>query len=133
MKRRILSILLATVMVFTMIPLTAFATENDLMTLEELREENGAISIEAYNLGHGFLVEPSLYAKEGKSVGDITVDFLESNGLTYSGSTSYFSGMEFDDTLAPEYPEYLEPYLGELEESGDGDGMLSEFDYSMYA
>ena len=133
MNKRILSILLAAVMVFTMIPLTAFATENDLMTLEELREENGAISIEAYNLGHGFLVEPSLYAKEGKSVGDITVDFLESNGLTYSGSTSYFSGMEFDDTLAPEYPEYLEPYLGELEESGDGDGMLSEFDYSQYA
>ena len=133
MNKRILSILLAIVMVFTMIPLTAFATENDLMTLEELREENGAISIEAYNIGQGFLVEPSLYAKEGKSVGDITVDFLESNGLTYSGSTSYFSGMEFDDTLAPEYPEYLEPYLGELEESGDGDGMLSEFDYSQYA
>ena len=133
MNKRILSILLAAIMVFTMIPLTAFATENDLMTLEELREENGAISIEAYNLGHGFLVEPSLYEKEGKSVGDITVDFLENNGLTYSGSTSYFSGMEFDDTLAPEYPEYLEPYLGELEESGDGDGMLSEFDYSMYA
>ena len=133
MNKRILSILLAVIMVFTMIPLTAFATENDLMTLEELREQNGAISIEAYNLGHGFLVEPSLYEKEGKSVGDITVDFLESNGLTYSGSTSYFSGMEFDDTLAPEYPEYLEPYLGELEECGDGDGMLAEFDYSMYA
>ena len=133
MNKRILSILLAVIMVFTMIPLTAFATESTLMTLEELREQNGAISVEAYNIGQGFLVEPSLYAKEGKSVGDITVNFLESNGLTYSGSTSYFSGMEFDDTLAPEYPEYLEPYLGELEESGDGDGMLSEFDYSMYA
>ena len=133
MNKRILSVLLAIIMVFTMIPMTVAATENSLMTLEQLREENGAISIEAYNLGHAFLVEPSLYAKEGKSVGDITVDFLESNGLTYSGSTSYFSGMEFDDTLAPNYPEYLEPYLGELEDSGDGDGMLAEFDYSMYA
>ena len=133
MNKRFLSILLAIVMVFTMIPLTAFATENTLMTLEELREQNGAISVEAYNIGQGFLVEPSLYAKEGKSVGDITVDFLESNGLTYNGSTSYFSGFEFDDTIAPEYPEYLEPYIGELSDSGDGDGMLSEFDYSQYA
>ena len=133
MNKRILSLLLAIVMVFTMIPLTAFATENTLMTLEELREQNGAISVEAYNIGQGFLVEPSLYAKEGKSVGDITVDFLESNGLTYNGSTSYFSGFEFDDTIAPEYPEYLEPYIGELSDSGDGDGMLSEFDYSQYA
>lgn len=133
MNKRILSLLLAIVMVFTMIPLTAFATENTLMTLEELREQNGAISVEAYNIGQGFLVEPSLYAKEGESVGDITVDFLESNGLTYNGSTSYFSGFEFDDTIAPEYPEYLEPYIGELSDSGDGDGMLSEFDYSQYA
>ena len=133
MNKRILSLLLAIVMVFTMIPLTAFATENTLMALEELREQNGAISVEAYNIGQGFLVEPSLYAKEGKSVGDITVDFLESNGLTYNGSTSYFSGFEFDDTIAPEYPEYLEPYIGELSDSGDGDGMLSEFDYSQYA
>ncbi len=133
MKKRILSFFLALTMFFTMIPLMSFANAESLMTLDELREEFGSISIEAYNLGHGFLVKPSLYAKEGKSVGDITVDFLESNGLTYSGSTSYFSGMEFDDTLAPVYPEYLEPYLGELEESGDGDGMLSEFDYSMYA
>ena len=133
MNKRILSILLAAVMVFTMIPLTAVATENTFMTLEELREEYGAISIEAYNLGHGFLVEPSLYAKEGKSVGDITVDFLESNGLTYAGDTSYFSGFEFDDTVAPEYPEYLEPYMGELWDSGDGNGMLAEFDYSQYA
>ena len=78
-------------------------------------------------------IEPSLYAKEGKSVGDITVDFLESNGLTYAGDTSYFSGFEFDDTVAPEYPEYLEPYMGELWDSGDGNGMLAEFDYSQYA
>ncbi len=133
MNKRILSVLLAVVMMITMIPLTTVATENTLLTLEQLREQNGAISIEAYNLGQGFLVEPSLYAKEGKSVGDITVDFLESNGLTYEGSTSYFSGMEFDDTTPPEYPEYLEPYLGELYDSGDGNGMLSECDYSPYA
>ena len=134
MTTKVVAMLIAIIMVASMFPVAIFATEEDtLLTVEELREQYGAISIEAYNLGHGFLVEPSLYAKEGKSVGDITVDFLETNGLTYSVSTSYFSGMEFDDTVAPEYPAYLEPYLGELEESGNGDGMLSEFDYSQYA
>ena len=133
MKKRIFSIILAVLTVFTAIPLTAFANDTPPMTLEQLRALNGAISVEAYNIGQSFLIEPSLYTKEGKSVGDITVSFLESNGLTYVGSTSYFSGFEFDDTVAPQYPEYLEPYSGELEESGDGDGMLSEFDYSQYA
>ena len=66
MNKRILSILLAVIMVFTMIPLTAFATENTLMSLEQLREQNGAITVEAYNIGQGFLVEPSLYSKGGK-------------------------------------------------------------------
>ena len=133
MNKRFLSILLAVVMVFTMIPLTAFANGNALLTLEELREEKGAITVEAYNIGHGFLVEPSLYTKEGKSTGDITVDFLTSKNINYQGSTSYFSGFEFDDTVAPQYPDYLEPYLGELNNEGDGNGYLAEFDYSQYA
>ena len=133
MKKRILSVILAIVMVFTMIPLTAVASENTLMTLEQLREQNGAITVEAYNIGQGFLVEPSLYSKEGKSTGDITVDFLTSKNINYQGSTSYFSGFEFDDTVAPQYPSYLEPYLGELDTTGDGNGYLAEFDYSQYA
>ncbi|MBP3560051.1 MAG: hypothetical protein J6K49_05235 [Clostridia bacterium] len=133
MNKKFLSILLAVVMVFTMIPLTAFANGNALLTLDELREEKGAITVEAYNIGYGFLVEPSLYDKEGKATGDITVDFLTSKGINYQGSTSYFSGFEFDDTLTPDYPSYLEPYLGELDSTGDGNGYLAEFDYSMYA
>lgn len=133
MKKKFLSVLLAVVMVFTMIPLTTFATGDPLMTLEQLREENGAITVEAYNIGQGFLVEPTLFKKDGRSTGDITVDFLTSKGVKYSGSTSYFSGFEFDDTVTPQYPEYLKPYLDELEQSGDGDGMLAEFDYSSYA
>lgn len=62
-----------------------------------------------------------------------TVDFLTSKNINYQGSTSYFSGFEFDDTVAPQYPSYLEPYLGELDTTGDGNGYLAEFDYSQYA
>lgn len=131
--KKLLSLFLALVMVLSLVPTTVFATEGEQLTLAELREENGAISVEAYNIGQGFLVEPSLYAKEGKSVGDITVDFLTSKNINYQGSTSYFSGFEFDDTVAPQSPSYLEPYLGELDTTGDGNGYLAEFDYSQYA
>ena len=132
--KKLLSLFLALVMVLSLVPTTVFATDTEeRLTLEELREQEGAITVEAYNIGQGFLIEPSLYAKEGKSVGDITVNFLESNGLTYRGDTSYFSGFEFDDTVAPQYPSYLEPYLGELDTTGDDDGYLSEFDYSPYS
>lgn len=131
--KKLLSLFLALVMVLSLVPTTVFATEGEKLTLAELREEYGAISVEAYNIGQGFLVEPSLYDKEGKSVGDITVDFLTSKNINYQGSTSYFSGFEFDDTVAPQYPSYLEPYLGELDTTGDGNGYLAEFDYSQYA
>ena len=131
--KKLLSLFLALVMVLSLVPTTVFATEGEKLTLAELREEYGAISVEAYNIGQGFLVEPSLYDKEGKSVGDITVDFLTSKNINYQGSTSYFSGFEFDDTVAPQYPSYLEPYLGELDTTGDGNGYLAEFDYSQKA
>ena len=130
---KMLAMLLAIVMVFVGFPTKAFADNSGVLTLEELRTEKGAITVEAYNIGQGFLLEPSLYDKEGKSVGDITVDYLTNNGLNFQGSTSYFSGFEFDDTTEAEYPSYLEPYSGELYTSGDGNGYLSEFDYSQSA
>ena len=130
---KIVSILLSIIMIAGILPVSVFATENTLMTLEELREQNGAITVEAYNIGQGFLVEPSLYSKGGKSTGDITVDFLTSKNINYQGSTSYFSGFEFDDTVAPQYPSYLEPYLDELDTTGDENGYLTEFDYSQYS
>ena len=133
MTMKIVSILLSIIMIAGILPVSVFATENTLMTLEELREQNGAITVEAYNIGQGFLVEPSLYSKGGKSTGDITVDFLTSKNIDYKGDTSYFGGFEFDDTVAPQYPSYLEPYLDELDTTGDDDGYLAEFDYSMYS
>jgi hypothetical protein len=77
--------------------------------------------VEAYNIGQGFLVEHSLYVKDGRSAGEITVDFLRSKHISYQGSTSYFGGFAFDDKIRAEYPDYLTPYLGELEAVGDGE------------
>ena len=131
--KKILAALLAVSVMLCLLPVTALGAEEEKLTLEELREKYGAITVEAYNIGQGFLVEPSLYSKNGRSAGEITVDFLASKGVSYQGSTSYFGGFAFNDKVQAEYPDYLTPYLGELESVGDGDGYLAEFDYSYYA
>ena len=132
MKQKFFSILLFVMVMVTMLPQVVFAN-GTVLTVEELREENGAISVEAYNIGQGFLVEPSLYSKDGRCTGEITVDVLASKNIGYKGSTSYFSGFQFDDTAMPQYPEYLEPYSADFDDIGDGNGYLEEFDYSWQA
>ena len=132
MKKIILRIML-TVMMVSMMSIQTFAADDRLLTLEELRTEKGAITVEAYNIGQGFLMEPTLFDKDGKSVGDITGIILEDKNIGYRGSTSYFTGLEFDDTIEATYPTYLEAYAGEFELEGDGDGYLGEFDYSYFA
>ena len=142
--KKILSMILALVLVLGLLPATAFAADSpNLMSLEELREVKGAFAVEAYNLGQGFLVEPSLYDKvSGKSVSEITGDILTSKNIEFRGDFSnegivtYFSGLKFDDSLEAQYPEYLQPLVdsGDISETNDDpDGILSEFDYSMYS
>ena len=64
MKSKLICIILSAILTVANLALIAFADTDSLMTLEELREENGAITVEAYNIGQGFLVEPTLYRKE---------------------------------------------------------------------
>lgn len=128
MNKKILGIIVVVTMLTAMLPIISNASEA-LMTLEELREVKGAITIEVYNIGQGFLMEPSLYDKEGKSTGDITVDALTRKNIAFQGDTSYFEGFEFNDKVSPVYPEYLEEFSGEFDSEGDGDGFLTEFDY----
>lgn len=144
--KKLLSLILALVMVLSLVPTTVFATEGEestLLTLEDLRAVKGAFTVEAYNLGQGFLVEPSLYDKaSGKSVSEITGNILISKNIEFRGDVSnegivtYFSGLAFDDSLEAQYPEYLQSLVdsGEISETNeDPDGILSEFDYSMYS
>ena len=130
MNNKFLSILILLVMLITCSPLTTFA---NTMTLDNLRENYGAISVEAYNIGYGFVVEPSLFPKEGKSVGEITLEVLTKKNIGYKGDISYFSGFEFDDTVEAQYPEYLTPYSSGFDRAGNGNGYLEEFDYSWSA
>ncbi len=131
MTKKLLSMILAVVMVLGLLPATVFATETSKLTLVELREQYGAITVEAYTIGQGFLVEPSLYEKEaGLTTAVITMELLESKNIDYRGDASYISGFAFDDTVAAEYPEYItDPSQYGLEEYADGDGYLCEFDY----
>ena len=74
MNRKVFSILISMIALVIMLPFRAIADTDALLTIEELRKEKGAITIEVYNIGQGFLLEPSLYDKEGKSTGDLGAD-----------------------------------------------------------
>ncbi len=132
MNRKFFSALLLAAILVTMLPSGSLAHENALLTLEELREEKGAITVEAYNIGQGFLLEPSLYDKNEKSTGDITAEVLESKNIDYLGDPSYFSGFSFDDTVEATYPEYLEEFSSFFT-TGDGNGYLEQLEYSEWA
>ena len=133
--KKILSMILTVVMVLGLLPATVFATDStNLMTLEDLRAVKGAFTVEAYNLGQGFLVEPSLYDKaSGKSVSEITGNILISKNIEFSGDISnegivtYFSGLAFDDSLEAQYPEYLQS----LVDSGEISASFSSFILSL--
>lgn len=141
MIKKTFCMILALVVVVGLLPASVFAADTTaLMTLEELRTVKGAFTVEAYNLGQGFLVEPSLYEKaEGKSTSQITGEILDSKDISFEGDinsdgiVTYFSGLEFDDSLEAQYPDYLLEYLnsGDISQTNDDpDGILSEFDYS---
>lgn len=144
MIKKTFCMILALVVVVGLLPASVFAADTTaLMTLEQLRTVKGAFTVEAYNLGQGFLVEPSLYEKaEGKSTAQITGEILNSKDISFDGDinsegiVTYFSGLEFDDSLEAQYPDYLQKPLddGEISQTNDDpDGFLSEFDYSMYS
>lgn len=134
--KKVLSLILVFVMVLGLLPATVFATEGEKLTLEQLREQKGAITVEAYTIGQGFLVEPTLYTKEpNKSTASITVELLNSKNIRYlaenseNGEFSYIGSFGFDDTIEVQFPSYIDPSIYDLG-SGDGDGFLSEFDYA---
>lgn len=141
MIKKTFCMILALVVVVGLLPASVFAADTTaLMTLEELRTVKGAFTVEAYNLGQGFLVEPSLYDKaEGKCTAQITGEVLTSKNISFEGDindegiVTYFSGLGFNDSLEADYPEYLQEYLdsGDISQiNEEPDGILSEFDYS---
>lgn len=103
------------------------------------------MSVEAFTLGWGYIVEPTLVPYvEGESVAIITDRLLNSLGIEYEGgslgSGFYFSRVECEQIIngeEPNVPEFLmeqfelNPGYWSGEESGDG--MLGEFDYSSLA
>ena len=84
--KRIVSLVMAVVMMMAILPVVSCAEDEGLLSLGELRQSYGAFTVEAYNIGYGFVVEPTLYLKEGKSTGDITVDVLENKNIAYRGN-----------------------------------------------
>ena len=149
MKKRILTWLLALVMVFSMLPTTALATDEP-----EDGEFRVVISMEGLTLGQGFYVEPRVYtldeintlvAKENYgpyteddlTAGIATLAMLIDNELEYTmtgtwDSTAYISGVMGLDTGTLNIPSIITENGGPSNEENDGsnDDYLGEFDYS---
>ena len=149
MKKRILTWLLALVMVFSMLPTTALATDEP-----EGGEFRVVISMEGLTLGQGFYVEPRVYtldeintlvAKENYgpyteddlTAGIATLAMLIDNELEYTmtgtwDSTAYVSGVKGLDTGTLNIPSIITENGGPSNEENDGnnDDYLGEFDYS---
>ena len=149
MKKRILTWLLALVMVFSMLPTTALATDEP-----EDGEFRVVISMEGLTLGQGFYVEPRVYtldeintlvAKENYgpyteddlTAGIATLAMLIDNELGYTmtgnwDSSAYISGVMGLDTGTLNIPSIITENGGPSNEENDGnkDDYLGEFDYS---
>lgn len=145
MKKRILSLLLAIVMIVSLLPTTAFAAETDEFTV--------VVSMEGLTLGQGLYVEPKAYtldeintliATEG--YGPYTEDTLTASmatlammidhGLAYENTGSWDSGMYLSavkdlDTGVVDIPAVITENGGPSNEENNGntDEYLGEFDY----
>ena len=148
MKKRILTWLLALVMVFSMLPTTALATDEP-----ENNEFRVVISMEGLTLGQGFYVEPRIYtldkinelvAKDGfgpyteddLTAGMATLAMFNDLNLEYTmtgtwDSSAYVSGVKGLDTGTLNIPSIITENGGPSNEENDGnpDDYLGEFDY----
>lgn len=152
MKKRILSLLLALMMVICLVPTTVFAEGE-----AESDEFRVVISIEGLTLGQGFYVEPRIYtlgkinelvAKDGfgpykedeLTAGMATLAMFNDLGLDYTKtgdwkSTAYVSGIKGIDKGKLNIPSVITENGGPSNEKNDGndDEYLGEFDYSSMA
>ena len=152
MKKRILTWLLALVMVFSMLPTTALATDEP-----EGGEFRVVISMEGLTLGQGFYVEPRIYtldkinelvAKDGfgpyteddLTAGIATLAMLIDNELEYTMTGTWESGAYLQkvrdiDSGEIDIPAIITENGGPSNEENDGndDDYLGEFDYDSMA
>ena len=148
MKKRILTWLLALVMVFSMLPTTALATDEP-----EDGEFRVVISMEGLTLGQGFYVEPRIYtldkinelvAEDGfgpyteddLTAGIATLAMFNDLNLEYTmtgtwDSSAYISGVKGLDKGTLNIPSIITENGGPSNEENDGsnDDYLGEFDY----
>ena len=148
MKKRILTWLLALVMVFSMLPTTALATDEP-----ENNEFRVVISMEGLTLGQGFYVEPRIYtldkinelvAKDGfgpyteddLTAGIATLAMLIDNELEYKMTGTWESGAYLQkvrdiDSGEINIPAIITENGGPSNDDNDGnnDDYLGEFDY----
>ena len=122
-KGRVLALVLVLVMVFGFTPALVVRAEADVTVF---------ISVEGFNLGHGFYVEPTMVSvPHGTNAWEATSQLLQSLNLEYAmtdwGGLDRIFGIHPETSAAP--PAYITIELGE----GADDGSIGTFDYTEYS
>ena len=144
--KKILSMILAFVLVLGLLPTTAFATENDEFTV--------VVSVEGLTIGQGLYVEPTAYTLDEinallaqKGYGPYTEETLTASLATVAMFID--KGLEFQYTGEPDADFYLSQIKdidkgeycipdviwnnGNPDDWGNDDEWLGEFDYAQWA
>lgn len=122
-----LSLILAVAMVIMVnVPVTAAETETDTATL----------SVEAFSIGNGFVVEPTtVQILEGDTVAAIFDRVLNAQGITYNAYGSVDNGFYLSKINIPNYdniPQCIKNNIGDYLDEGSGT-TLGENEYSALA
>lgn len=144
MKKRILSFLLALIMVLGLFPVSSLAANDDLKVV---------VSMEGLTLGQGMYFEPKAYTlseintlvngnytKETLTAGIATEAFLKDHNVDYQmtgtwDNDAYLSAVKGIDTGTVDIPSVITDNGGPSNDENDGndDGYLGEFDYDSMA
>lgn len=124
-RTRIISIVLALILVLGLFPAPVLAAENESTITVYM-------SFEGYNLGQGFYIAPTaLTLPAGATAEDATRMLLNQEGHAFvafgTGASFYLSRVSGFDTGVINPPPFID---AGLLTAGSGDGSLGEFDYS---
>ncbi|MBU5487073.1 DUF4430 domain-containing protein [Clostridium sp. MSJ-8] len=127
--RKILSVMLTAVLLFTFIPnIRVNATEDGTKEI--------VLAIEKFTLGQGYVVEPMLVEMtEDETVAEAVVETLGEDNIKYTGSIDngfYLASLYDGDDSDANVPQFILDQCGSIDERSKS-GWLGEFDYTFMA
>jgi hypothetical protein len=127
-----LTLLLAWLMVFSLVPIAAYTTVAQAEPLPPIDSPYVVVSVEKFTLGQGYLVTPTIIQLyPGDTAADVIGRALGDDNYRYTGSAStlYVSSICDSDAAQPTPPAYITDVTGPLSDRAR-EGWLGEFDFT---